>query len=63
VYAEVLAEKQEQTLIGILSRGVAWVNGKGNHYAETIGSEYRRVISEIGPGYASSTFRKNCNVM
>ncbi|WP_216913728.1 MULTISPECIES: hypothetical protein [unclassified Synechococcus] len=48
-YAEVLAEKQEQTLIGILSRGVAWVNGQGNHYADIKGYECRRGMSEIGP--------------
>lgn len=47
-YVEVLADEQKPTVIGFLSRAVAWFNGQG--------VECRRVMSDNGPAYVSKAF-------
>jgi hypothetical protein len=49
-YVEVLADEQKPTVIGFLSRAVAWFNGQG--------IECRRVMSDNGPAYVSKAFAK-----
>jgi transposase InsO family protein len=49
---EVLAEEQQATAIGFLSRAVAWFNGQG--------VECRQVMSDNGPAYPSRSFAKAC---
>ena len=51
-YVEVLADEQKPTVIGFLSRAVAWFNGQG--------VECRRVMSDNGPAYVSKAFAKAC---
>jgi transposase InsO family protein len=52
-YVEVLADQQKPTVIGFLSRAVAWFNGQG--------IECRRVMSDNGPAYVSKAFAKACH--
>ena len=54
-YVEVLVEEQKPTVIGFLSRAVAWFNGQG--------IECRRVMSDIVPAYVSKAFAKACRVL
>ena len=54
-YVEVLAEEQQATAIGFLSRAVAWFNGQG--------VECRQVMSDNGPAYLSRSFAKACKVL
>jgi len=51
-YVEVLADEQKPTVIGFLSRAVAWFNGQG--------VECRRVMSDNGSAYVSKAFAKAC---
>ena len=51
-YVEVLADEQQATAIGFLSRAVAWFNGHG--------VECRQVMSDNGPAYVSRSFAKAC---
>jgi transposase InsO family protein len=51
-YVEVLADEQQATAIGFLSRAVAWFNGQG--------VECRQVMSDNGPAYVSRRFAKAC---
>jgi hypothetical protein len=46
----VLADEQKPTVIGFLSRAVAWFNIQG--------VECRRVMSDNGPAYVSKAFAK-----
>jgi transposase InsO family protein len=62
-YVEVLADEQKPTVIGILSRAVAWFNGQDNLYAEANGYECRRVMSDNGPAYVSKAFAKACRIL
>ena len=52
---EVLADEQQATAIGFLSRAVAWFNGKG--------VECRQVMSDNGPAYLSRSFAKACKAL
>jgi len=54
-YVEVLADEQETTVIGFLSRAVAWFNSQG--------VECRRVMSDNGPAYISKAFAKACRAL
>jgi len=54
-YAEVFTDEQMPTVIGFLSRAVAWFNG--------LGIECRRVMSDNGPAYASNAFAKACRIL
>jgi transposase InsO family protein len=54
-YVEVLADEQKPTVIGFLSRAVAWFNGQG--------VECRRVMSDNGPAYVSKAFAKACLIL
>lgn len=54
-YIEVLADEQKPTMIGFLSRAVAWFNGKA--------IECRRVMSDNGPAYVSRAFAKACRIL
>jgi hypothetical protein len=54
-YLEVLADEQKPTVIGILSRAIAWFNVQG--------IERRRVMSENGPAYVSKAFAKACRTL
>ena len=54
-YVDVLADEQKPTVIGFLSRAVAWFNGQG--------IEWRRVMSNNGPAYVSKAFAKACRVL
>jgi len=54
-YAEVLTDEQEPTVIGFLSRAVAWFNSQG--------IECRRVMSVNEPTYVSKAFAKACRVL
>ncbi len=54
-YVEVLADEQKPTVIGFLSRAVAWFNGQG--------IECRRVMSDNGPAYVSKAFAKACRIL
>jgi len=51
-YVELLADEQKPTMIGFLSRAVAWFNAQG--------VECRRVMSDKGPAYVSKAFAKAC---
>jgi len=51
-YVEVLAEEQQPTVIGSLSRAFSWLNGDW--------IEWRRVISAIWPAYVSKVFAEAC---
>ena len=48
-YVEVLADEQQATAIGFLSRAVAWFNGHG--------MECRQVMSDNGPAYLSRSLQ------
>jgi hypothetical protein len=50
-YVEVPADEQKPTVIGFLSRAIAWFNGQG--------IECRRVMSDNGPAYISKSSLKN----
>jgi len=54
-YVEVLADEQKPTVIGFLSRAVAWFNGQG--------IECRRVMSGNGPAYVPKAFAKACRTL
>jgi transposase InsO family protein len=54
-YVEVLADEQQATAIGFMSRAVAWFNGQG--------VECRQVMSDNGPAYVSRRFAKACKVL
>jgi len=54
-YVEVLADEQQATAIGFLSRAVAWFNGQG--------VECRQVMSDNGSAYISKAFAKACSVL
>ena len=54
-YVEVLAEEQQATAIGFLSRAVAWFSGQG--------VECRQVMSDNGPAYLSRSFAKACKAL
>ena len=54
-YVEVLADEQQPTVIGFLSRAVAWFNGQG--------AECRRVMSDNRPAYVSKAFAKACRTL
>jgi hypothetical protein len=51
----VLADEQQATAIGFLSRAVAWFNGHG--------MECRQVMSDNGPAYVSRSFAKACKAL
>jgi transposase InsO family protein len=59
----VLADEQKPTVIGFLSRALAWLNGQGNRYAEANGYECRRVMSDNGPAYISRAIVKACRIL
>jgi hypothetical protein len=52
---EVLADEQQATAIGFMSRAVAWFNGQA--------VECRQVMSDNGPAYLSRRFAKACKVL
>jgi transposase InsO family protein len=54
-YVEVLADEQKPTVIGFLSRAVAWFNDQG--------IECRRLMSDNGPAYVSKAFAKACRIL
>ena len=54
-YVEVLADEQQATAIGFMSRAVAWFNSQG--------VECRPVMSDNGPAYLSRSFAKACKVL
>ena len=54
-YVEVLADEQQATAIGFLSRAVAWFNAHG--------VECRQVMSDNGPAYLSRSFAKACKAL
>ena len=54
-YVEVLADEQKPTLMGFLSRAVAWFNGQG--------IECRGVMSDNGPATVSKAFAKACRTL
>ena len=54
-YVEVLADGQQATAIGFLSRSVAWFNGQG--------VECHQVMSDNGSAYISKAFAKACSVL
>jgi hypothetical protein len=54
-YDEVLADEQQATAIGFLSRAVAWFNGQCD--------ECRQVMADNGPPYVSSIFAKGCKAL
>jgi transposase InsO family protein len=54
-YVEVLAEEEKPTVIGFLSRAVAWFNGQG--------FECRRVMSDNGLAYVSKAFATACRTL
>ncbi len=51
-YVEVLEDEQKPTVIGFLTRALAWFNGQG--------IECRRVMNDNGPAYVSNAFGKAC---
>ena len=53
--AEVLADEQQTTPIGFVSRVVAWFNGQG--------VECRQVMSDNGSAYISKAFAKACSAL
>jgi len=54
-YVEVLADEQQATAIGFLSRAVAWFNGQG--------VDCSQVMSDNGSAYISKAFAKACRVL
>ena len=54
-YVEVLADEQQPTVIGFLSRAVGWFNSQG--------VECRRMMSDNGPAYVSKAFAKACRTL
>ena len=54
-YVEVLEDEQKPTVIGFLTRALAWFNGQG--------IECRRVMSDNGPAYVSKAFAKACRTL
>jgi len=54
-YVEVLADEQQATAIGFLSRALAWFNSQG--------VECRQVMSDNGPAYVSRRFAKAFKVL
>ena len=54
-YVEVLADEQQATAIGFMSRALAWFNSQG--------VECRQVMSDNGPAYVSRSFAKACKVL
>lgn len=54
-YGEVLADEQQATAIGFLSRSVAWFNGQG--------VECHMVMSDNGSAYISKAFAKAYSVL
>jgi transposase InsO family protein len=54
-YVEVLADEQQSTAIGFLSRAVAWFNGQG--------VECRQVMSDNVSAYISKAFAKACSAL
>jgi transposase InsO family protein len=54
-YVEVLVDEQKPTVIGFLSRAIAWFNSQG--------IECRRVMSDNGPAYVSKAFAKACRTL
>jgi transposase InsO family protein len=54
-YVEVLEDEQKPTVIGFLTRALAWFNGQG--------IECRRVMSDNGPAYVSNAFAKACRTL
>jgi len=54
-YVEVLEDEQKPTVIGFLTRALAWFNGQG--------IECRRVMSDNGPAYVSKAFAKACRAL
>ncbi len=54
-YVEVLADEQKPSVIGFLSRAIAWF------HSEEI--ECRRVMSDNAPAYFSQAFNKACNTL
>jgi len=54
-YVEVLADEQQVTAIGFMSRALAWFNGQG--------VECRQVMSDNGPAYVSHRFAQACRVL
>jgi transposase InsO family protein len=54
-YVEVLADEQQATAIGFMSRAVAWFNSQG--------VECRQVMSDNGPAYLSRSFAKACKAL
>ena len=54
-YVEVLADEQKPTVIGFLSRAIAWF--------KTQGIESRRMISDNGPACVSKAFSKACRTL
>ena len=54
-YVEVLADEQQGTAIGFLSRAVAWFNSQG--------VECRQVMSDNGPAYLSRSFAQACKAL
>jgi len=54
-YVEVLTDEQKPTVIGFLSRAVAWFDGQE--------IECRRVMSDNGPAYVSKAFAIACRIL
>ncbi len=54
-YVEVLADEQQATAIGFISRAVAWLNGQG--------VECRQVMPDNGPAYVSRSFAEACKAL
>jgi len=54
-YVEVLADEQQATAIGYLSRAVAWFNGQD--------VKCRQVMTDNGPAYVSRNFAKACKAL
>ena len=54
-YVEVLADEQQATAIGFMSRVLAWFNSQG--------VECRQVMSDNGPAYVSRSFAKACKAL
>ncbi len=54
-YVEVLADEQQATAIGFMSRAVAWFNSQG--------VECLQVMSDNGPAYLSRSFAKACKAL
>jgi hypothetical protein len=54
-YVELLSNEQKPTVIGFISRAVAWVNSQG--------IKCRRVMSDNGPTYVYKALAKACHVL